>query len=457
MGGRASLIMVIGFAVIFGYININIARLTSSAVESTVGYNEIAVSRNVANMGANVALAVLTYKSYPHNNRVLSTKKFTTGLFAGCGYTARIDSFSTPNPYLRMLSVSACTTYLFTDSLKTHPFILNDTVEVRFDYTQDVSFSSFGWLSVQEGNVFFTDGDSLWGKVHSNDNIHIDGSPVFMGKVTTSGLFDPRNNSGRFNAGKETGVAEKPFPQNLSALKANATNITSTQNSELYVEMISGGSGSGYAIITTGNFRGSGGIKVDSILLSGTADNVIFSEENIHVKGTLDGRLSVASNKNLIIEGNTVYENPPDAFHQDPGLLLVPPVITLTQNQTTDMLGLVALNDVVIPSSITSSININAAIFAKSGSFQADNWNDNHSGIWRINLVGSICQYQRGAVGQTNGNGFKKSYRFDPRYTLESDQNMHPPSFPGYPAPSTLHVQNWWESPRVPLDVKKYY
>ncbi len=163
MGGRASLIMVIGFAVIFGYMNFNIAKLSSRSAENMVGYNEIAVSRNVASAGANVGLAVLLYKTFPHNNRILSAKNFTSGPFAGCGYTVRIDSFSNPTSYLRLLSVSACTTYLCTDANRTHPLVISDTVDVRFDYTKNMSFSSFGWMSVSENGVVFTSGDTLWG------------------------------------------------------------------------------------------------------------------------------------------------------------------------------------------------------------------------------------------------------------------------------------------------------
>lgn len=471
MGGRASLIMVVGFAIIFGYINLNIAKLTSRAAESMIGYNQISASRNMASAGANVGLAMLTLNNYPHNGRILSNTNFTSGPFAGSGYLVRIDSvFNSGNPYLRLRSVSACTTYLFTTKERTNKLIINDTVEVRFDYMRDFSFSSFGWLSDQEGNVFFTQGDTLWGKIHSNSNIHINQAPVFWGLVTTSGRFDPRNNNGKFYGNKEQGVAEIPFPTDLSALKANATNkivgldgTTDTQTSELWVELKPGTSADddGYAIVRTGSY---GGTIVDSIKLSDNSNNVIYSTENIHVKGTLDGRLSIASNDDVRIEGNTVYERYPDTYHKDPGLNenYDPhnPQLELAQNQTKDMLGLVAKNDVIIPGTIDGNITIHGSIFATDGSFEAVDWNVGHNPTeWRINVIGSVCQKERGAVGQTNGNGFKKSYRFDPRFDekLSAKPEFHPPSFPGYSKPSTLTVTNWWESSRVPLDVTIYY
>jgi len=365
-----------------------------------------------------------------------------------------------------MKSISACTTSFFTNKAKTNRLVLNDTVEVRLDYDKTYSFSSFGWMSLNEGNVFFTTGDTLWGKVHSNSNIHIDAKPVFWGKVTTSGTFDPKKNSGVFKSGYESGVAEKPFPNDLSGLSTNATNKlsgidaghTNTQTALLYVELKPGTSADndGYAILRTGSFTGT---KVDSIPLNGSTDNVIYSTQDIHVKGVLDGRLSVASNTNLVLDGNITYERKPDPYHTDPGLTADPPALTLAGNLSSDMLGLVAGNDVTIPSSYSGDIEIDGSIFAKSGSFQAENWNYNHSGDWRINIIGSVCQKDRGAVGQTNGNGYKKSYRFDPRYddAFSAQANMHPPSFPSYSQPSNVSIKNWWESVRIPIDITQYY
>jgi hypothetical protein len=460
MGGKASLIIVLGFATIFGYINFNMTRLTTTAVENMVGYNEIAMSRNMASAGANIGLAVLTYKQYPHNNRVLSAKRFTSGPFAGCSYVVRIDSLSVPRPHLVLKSASTCTTYLYRNAARTIPYVITDSVIVRFDYDRKYSFASFGWMSQQEGNVFFTAGDTLWGKVHSNDNIHINQNPVFWGKVTTSHNFDPKNNNGVFKAGKQSGVAEIPFPNDLSELQSNATNLVASRTLQLYVELMPGSTSTndGYAAISTGGFMGAGGTLVQNLALSDVANNVIYSSLDVHVKGILDGRLTIGSGDDVMIEGSTTYESYPDAYHRDPAL--DDPnaeALLLAQNQTKDMLGLVATDNVEIPSG-KGNITIHGSIFAKDGSFTADDWNCGHA-EGRINLIGSICQNERGAVGQTNGNGYKKSYRFDPRFEdqFSEDASMHPPAFPSYYQPSNVTIQNWWEKPREPLNVKKYF
>ena len=68
---------------------------------------------------------------------------------------------------------------------------LRDTVEVFFDRNKKNSFSLFAWMTDFEGNVFWITKDTVWGRVHSNGNLHINGSPVFMQKATTAKGFDP--------------------------------------------------------------------------------------------------------------------------------------------------------------------------------------------------------------------------------------------------------------------------
>ncbi len=358
MGGRASLILVIGFAAIFGFINLQIARITSRSIAHMVGYNQSSLSRNAANAGINVGLAMLSKKFYRRG--ILKNQYYNDGPLARCGYIVRMDSIyiDPDNSYLRLRCVSACTTFAKT-VIGNNPVILNDTVEVRFDCQTEKSYSTLGWMTEQEGNVFFITGDTLWGKIHSNSNIHISGSPVFKDKVTTSGTFDPAistkkkptNNTAIFEKGYETGVPEKDFPDNMNDVIAGATNAVGTRNLELWVELkpgtVAGADNDGYAIVRTGSFSGT---RVDSISLSDVTNNVIYSSLDVHVKGTLDGRLSIGSGNNVKIENNIKYEKPPN-----PDLPLSNPV-----NQTKDMLGLIANNNV----QISTDFNGNSPTFA---------------------------------------------------------------------------------------------
>jgi hypothetical protein len=459
MVGRGSLILVLGFATIFGYLNLKILNISNRSIVHVVGYNESNVSRNVANSGANVGLAMLAKNFWRRG--VLKNQTFTSGPFDRCSYVITMDSIVPGGPlapYIRLRSVGYCTTFA---RMNGNPVILSDTVEVRFDPNTYKSFSSLAWMTIQEGNVFFITGDTLWGQVHTNSNIHVDGSPVFMGKVTCSGQFDPKvstkkkptKNKAIFKDNYEEGVPEKLFPNDMSEVIAKATNQLSTRSQELWIELIPGSSADndGYAIIRTGGFTGT---KVDSMALSDFGNDVIYSSENVHVKGVLDGRLSIGSGLDVKIEGNTVYEKPPDPTK---------PADDPVNQATKDMLGLIANDNVIISKDHHGDIYIHASIFARTQSFEAEKYNTR--GVeGRIYLIGSVAQHDRGPVGtfagSTLNSGFYKSYRYDTRMEEDEnnagDPNNHPPAFPGFNSVGPLRVTNWWESTRVPFDIEKY-
>lgn len=462
MGGRASLIFVIGFGIVLGYINLNLARLTSGALSNMIGYNDITQSRGLANAGANVALARLTrnpwFRTAP-GVPIIPSQKLKRDPFSGGTFTVFLDSISKNT--LRLRSISTDTTNI-TIGRTGQRLALNDTVEVTLGSIIQKSFSTMEWMSIQEGNIFFITGDTLWGSVHSNGNIHIDGGPVFFGKVTTSGNIDPRpgrssyghTDTAKFLGGWETGVAQRPFPTDLTELKNNRSNVDSTSTRRLYVDLNPGtaADNDGYALVHKNSWTGQ---VIDSIPLSGFTDHVIYSSDTVHVKGTLDGRLSIASNKDLYIDSDIKYEEEPNPDNPaDP------------RNNTTDMLGLIARNDVLISDNPENSaehdkngeligppndLTLDASVFALKGSFTAQNYGSR--GVeGRINLIGSIAQYDRGAIGNYSGgtiqNGYLKSYRYDKRL---ANPLVYPPSYPGFYA-RTLHVLNWWESNRNPED-----
>jgi hypothetical protein len=480
MGGRASLIMVIGFAIIFGIINLNLAKLTNRSVGNMIGYNESSISRLVAYSGAHNGLAM--YTSKPNIKGTIINKNFTDGPFKNSGYTVTVTNMPSSSyggknypAYLRLMCISRCTTFV-RDSTK-QPFILRDTVVVRMDTTTFKSFSKYGWLTDNEGNVFFIDGDTLWGKVHSNGNLHIDSDkygshPTFMGQVTTSGKVDPTKNYADFRVGgkAEEHVPEVTLPTTITEAVNNASNrivgldgSLNNRNQELWVEIKPGTSADndGYALIWRGtNFSGA---KVDSMTLSDVTEKVIYSSQTVHVKGTLDGQLSVASGVNVKIEGNTVYERKPDPNTQIAGSSV---------NSTKDVLGLISNGNVQISDDFHGDLYINAAIYAGQGSFEAESHNTRPI-EGSIYLIGSICQKDRGAVGTFSGHtlnhGYLKHYRYDNRFNPDEDgfeadkskygnaPELHPPSYPGFITTGPLAIKSWWESSRKAFIVDEYY
>ncbi len=172
-------------------------------------------------------------------------------------------------------------------------------------------------------------------------------------------------------------------------------------------------------------------------------NGVLSSTGIIHVKGTLDGMLSLAATSttglgDIVIEDDVRYEKNP---------------MTTTSD---DLLGIVAEHDVVVADNAANNANcaIDGCIFTRSGSFRAANY-DNSSPVHlnplygTLNILGSIVQNTRGPVGTISGStlatGFSKRYRFDDRLT----ETFKPPCFPNYLS-KVYAITNWWESMRVP-------
>ncbi len=420
MGGKAALILVVGFGIIWGKISYNMNDLETKAVENVSFYLENTVSHNLALAGANVALSKV-YQNPNLRGVVADPPVFTAGPFAGGKYTARMDSL---NPAL--LRLRTISTYRE----------LRDTVDVTFRTLQDQSFSMFAWMTNFEGNVFWITKDTVWGRVHSNGILHVNGSPVFWEKVTTAKQFDPKPGTGVnkaiFKNGYETGVAPIPFPADLSQLMGASTAGGRRYTSEIWVTLAAGSGANEDGMVYVRN--SATGPVIDSIRLSDPAFNgALVGENRVHVQGSLDGRLTIGSLNTIFIEDNIVYERNP------------------LNGDSDDLLGLVSESSILVADNAANNndCEIHAAIFVRNGSFGAEHYNTRPvSGELRI--VGSIVQDTRGAVGTFSGSkiisGFSKRYRYDPRL---ANPNVRPPYFPGFYT-KTLLISGWWESFRLP-------
>jgi hypothetical protein len=116
-----------------------------------------------------------------------------------------------------------------------------------------------------------------------------------------------------------------------------------------------------------------------------------------------------------------IYLDDDIVFNQDP----------IHYPNSTDLLGIIAKNEVLITDNPAnhSDINIDASIYTETGGFGADNYKYRPvSG--NINLRGGIIQHTRRAVGTFSGggpsSGFAKRYSYDERLRIAS-----PPGFPG--------------------------
>ncbi|MDL1893848.1 hypothetical protein FBQ87_13320 [Sphingobacteriales bacterium CHB3] len=424
MVGKASLIVVMGFGSILGYIALNLNRSATNAVGNMSTYYEATASHNIALAGANVGLA----KFYT------DTTWFGTisqNLSSTMGGSFTVTNTDIGGNKVRLRSIS---TYVIPPP---NAETLRDTVEVYFDKTRYNSFSMFAWMTQFEGNVFWITGDTVWGRIHSNGNLHVNGRPTFYEKVTTSKAFNPKPGTGTnkaiFKKGYETGVAPIDFPDDLTAVIDASTSGGVRYTERIFVDLVPGTSANndGIAVIR----RTPSDPSPDTIALSNPAFNgVILSTDTVRVKGTLDGRLTIASLRDLYIDDNVRYEQNPR-----------------TIPNSDDLLGLVAEKNIIVATNPANNTHceIDACVFSRDGSFVAEKYNTRPvSG--ELRFYGSIVQDTRGPVGTFSGSniisGFSKRYRYDDRL---SNPAFRPPYYPGFYV-KTYAITNWWESFRVP-------
>ncbi len=417
MGGKAALIVVIGFSIILGFVVRSLGFVSTRAQANMSTYAAAAESHNMAVTGANVGLARLYQDTLWRGTETQSLSASFNGSF-----TYTVFNGADGRPILRSYS-----------HVRGPNEILRDTVQVVFGTNTNQSFTLFAWLTNIEGNINFISGDTIWGRIHSNDKITINGSPAFVGKVTTVKGFNYPPGTGTnfaiFKNGYETGVAPINFPTDLSKMAAAAGGGGRMYAGNVSVSLKSGtaSDGDGYALVY------SGATLVDSINLNDASsfNGVIGSSGVVSVSGTLDGKLSIFSTTQIYITDNILYEN--------------------RASTSNDVLGLVSENNVTVADNAAnqSDVYIDGSVFARSGSFGAENYNSG-SPRGHLHLNGSIVQNKRGAVGTFSGStintGYLKAYRYDDRL---ADLSFRPPFYPGFMSVA-YPIASWWESVHIP-------
>jgi hypothetical protein len=144
------------------------------------------------------------------------------------------------------------------------------------------------------------------------------------------------------------------------------------------------------------------------------ANGALFVDSGtLTISGTLNGRLTAGATNDVIVPNTLVYATDPRA-----------------NPSSTDTLGLISEQDVVISHSAPNNMEVDGSIMALNTSFMLDSW-------WvgppkgTLTVYGGIIQDERGPVGTFNGfngqkvSGYSKSYTYDSRLL-----NNPPPFFP---------------------------
>ena len=282
--------------------------------------------------------------------------------------------------------------------------------------------------------IYFMPGDKMNGPIYVNDELNIMGGspdPVFYQLVSTA------SNSVSYSDGADPTV----FRGGL-VLNAPLLDIAGTFSTDHIQEVLMNARNNHGIILTNGNyqlvFKPGGTFTYQAGTISGTTPAIsltgaittnsltnwsnglsIYIGNSAFVKGTVDGRVTLACGNSIYIPTNIVYQsatNPPPPWNNLPNGFNV--------TNVNDMLGLIASNQVMVTAQTPTEIH--AAIMVTSGDpgFNACHQRDPISGDEYLKLFGGLTEYRRGVV-KRGGNGFLKNYMFDSRFLVDA-----PPFFP---------------------------
>jgi hypothetical protein len=401
--GKYSIMLVFALAVMLGVILPNVHGLGHRSVENFLQYAMKTQSHNLAVSGANAA-ATHIYLD-PGWRSGFEEMEVNGGIYD-------VDVTDLDSNRIQILSVGRMTDKYV------------DTVKVVL---KGSSFSRFAYYSKVEGNITWITGDTVWGPFHTQDRMKISGSPVYKGPASARLGTSPTNTAAKFEGGFTKGV-NIDLPLNLDNTEEGAAD--------------------GGRVVASGdlwlNFNGTNvewktsaaGTPTVTALSDFSSNGVILVDAgNVHVQGTLDGRVTVCAQAGGVAGAGNIYIDDDIKYTNDPRV-----------GPSTNILGLISENSTIITDNAAnnSNVTIQAAIFCHKGGLTAQNYNSRPV-AGKINLLGGVVQYQRGAVGTysnssgtpTISSGFLKNYRYDDRFYVDAP--------PFYPWTGVYQIVTWMD------------
>ena len=296
---------------------------------------------------------------------------------------------------------------------------------------------------------WFTSADVIDGPLHTNDQVHIFGDPVFKGNVE-SGYGGPDDGNQNHNAaflyynggpaqniesaapsnpphdlptfeqGYDLGVSIIDIPDVLNYLQdlaemGGVVLITLSGNYEIVMSRPDSAGNPMYGYVS---YRKNSQDWTDVDLSS--INGMIYVRGGAEVSGVLDGRLTIACSSNLYIADDCTYRGSDENG----------PI-----EGCDDVLGLVSGSDVIVENNEANQQDcvIHGAIMAMNQSFRVDGYNVGDP-RGTLSIYGGLVQEFRGPVGTVvltgEGSevqvvtGYRKDYHYD--YRL---RDMPPPGF----------------------------
>ncbi|MCX6169836.1 MAG: DUF4900 domain-containing protein [Ignavibacteriales bacterium] len=413
MGGKAILFLVIGFSLIFMIAGKNFNDMGLATYDNVSNYYVQAKAHYIANSGVNLVVSRL------FQDATIGDQTFTWNFDGGT-----ISAVLTTTDAVRNIKQLLSTGTYVTASLT-----VTNTIKIIL---QPSLFSKFAYFSDAEApsgtTIYWTTKDTVWGPFHTNDNLNVQNNPVFFGKVTIAKnvVKNPSSSQPKFLGGFQKGVQIAIPPTGVSSVATSATTGGAVISGHSLVYFEFRGDSVRYKFSSSGAYT----YKLASTFAPNGAINFVNAE--VRLKGTVKGRYTISTSGSsgnqgsVFLDDNIVYNTNPR-----------------TNPSSTDMLGIVAEQDVMVTNNTannTNGITINASIYCQNGSFGAEDY-DSRPSAGFIDLLGGITQKIRGAVGTISGStinhGFSKRYRYDDRLLTS-----YPPAYPGC---GSFEIISWFE------------
>jgi len=297
-----------------------------------------------------------------------------------------------------------------------------NTNRLLTNYVQVDNFARYLWFTAREvyggTTVWFWTQDHLNGPTQTNGHFNIYGNPVFGGEMrSVDDYIRFYNNGHNINLHQTTNPPyDLPDFQQGVVFGAESTTMPSQA-----LNLRSAASSGGFSLKgnTTIVFNSNGTMNVTNAKNGWNNQNMPLPANgalfvacdgrncsnggSLTISGTLNGRLTVGAERDIVILNNIVYADDPR-----------------TNPSSDDTLGIISERDVVIDDQAPTNLEINASIIALDTSFMLENyWVGPAKGT--LTVYGGIIQDERGPVGTFNGttgqkvSGYSKNYLYDSR------------------------------------------
>ncbi len=369
--GKILILMVLGLSITYGVLFKNITREQRDASRTMAENLDKMRARNIANSYAQAAINELksdwTWRAgYNQASPFNETNTQVTVTVEGQAEDASLefDEF-------RIKAITVVNSAENASKSVTH----NTTIRFK-----RLPFAQFGLFSEIDVPGAFWDGENFYGPVHVNGTLKIGGTPgvgpQFYEKVTCTGGVQYW---GALNAGNHTGFhsannnfhAEAIHLENdfgFSQLDKNSAYAVS--NTYKYMEFLADGrvklSPHPFWSYEYGIGQGQLILNVNSLNISNKG--ILYAYHDIHIRGTLSGRLTVATEGHLYASDDIVYADDPR-----------------TNEASTDMLGLMCKEDFIVET--TNGSNLDGCYI------QANVYTDKSSVIQDRTRIGARGQY----------------------------------------------------------------